>query len=155
MLGIEQNVGVQQSTKVTKGIWEVIITDPSLNKFTFGPSLISRYIMTDIISPYGQKSILYNTSPSKSGESITVSLNFEDIDDGNISDILFRASRAFYTKWEVTLVDNRTNDEHQLFTDEDFLVEPPIQYNKLFAVGFITENQKRGDSFFSLKIRLK
>jgi len=155
MLGIEQNVGVQQSTKVTKGIWEVIITDPSLNKFTFGPSLISRYIMTDIISPYGQKSILYNTSPSKSGESITVSLNFEDIDDGNISDILLRASRAFYTKWEVTLVDNRTNDEHQLFTDEDFLVEPPIQYNKLFAVGFITENQKRGDSFFSLKIRLK
>lgn len=54
MQGIERGVGLRTKPQVKKGTWEVIITDPSLNKFTFGPSLISRYVMTDVISPHGQ-----------------------------------------------------------------------------------------------------
>ncbi len=155
MRGIQQKVGVKKPAQAVKGLWEVILTDPSLNKFTFGPALISRYIMTDIISPYGQKSILYNTIPSDDESSISISLNFEDIDDGNISDIQFRASVAFYEKWEVILIDNRTSAEHELTVDQDFPVEPPIQFNKIFAMGFIPENQKNGDNFFELRLRMK
>lgn len=155
MRGLQQKVGVQNPAKVTKGEWEVILTDPSLNKFTFGPSLISRYVMTDIISPYGQKSILYNTIPNAEHGSISISLNFEDIDDGNISTILFRASKAFYDKWDVTLVDNRTDDKFSLTSDDDFVVEPPIQFNKLFSMGFIHENEKNGENFFELRLQLK
>jgi len=155
MRGIEQKIGVNQPSKVTKGVWEVILTDPSLNKFTFGPSLISRYVMTDIISPYGQKSILYNTIPSETTNSINISLNFEDIDDGNISDILFRGSKAFYTKWEVYLIDNRTNEKFLINQDQDFEVKPVIHFNKIFSMGFITENQKNGDNFFELRLKLR
>lgn len=156
MRGIQHAVDTKrQSTNTTKGVWEVILTDPSLNKFTFGPTLISRYVMTDIISPYGQKSILYTTIPSKKENELTVSLNFENIDDGSISDILIRASKPFYKKWNVVLVDTRTNMETVINEDEEYLVEPPINYNKLFAMGFIQENEKNGDSFFHLKLRLK
>lgn len=155
MRGIEQKIGVNQPSKVTKGVWEVILTDPSLNKFTFGPALISRYVMTDIISPYGQKSILYNTIPSEATDSISISLNFEDIDDGNISDILFRGSKAFYTKWEVHLIDNRTNEKFLINQDQDFEVKPVIHFNKIFSMGFITENQKNGDNFFELRLKLR
>jgi hypothetical protein len=155
MRGVQLKVGIQKPAKVTKGVWEVILTDPSLNKFTFGPTLISRYVMTDIISPYGQKSILYNTIPNEEHGAISISLNFEDIDDGNISDIQFRASNAFYDKWKVTLVDNRTSDEHSLTEDDDFEVEPPIQFNKIFSMGFIPENQKNGNNFFELRLTLK
>ncbi len=155
MRGIQQKIDVQKPSKITKGVWEVILTDPSLNKFTFGPSLISRYVMTDIISPYGQKSILYNTIPSTKKNAISISLNFEDIDDGNISDILFRASKPFYAKWDVTLIDNRTSEEVKLTADDDFEVEPPIHFNKLFAMGFISENEKKGQNFFELRLQLK
>lgn len=155
MRGIQQKIGVQKPTNVVKGVWEVILTDPSLNKFTFGPTLISRYVMTDIISPYGQKSILYNTIPKSKEASITIGLNFEYIDDGNISSILFRASKPFYSKWEVFLKDNRTNKEYPLKVDEDFNVEPPIHFDKLFAMGFTPENHKNGDTFFELSIRLR
>lgn len=155
MSGIQQKVGAKHPAKVIKGVWEVILTDPSLNKFTFGPSLISRYVMTDIISPYGQKSILYNTIPSEENDTINISLNFEDIDDGNISDILFRASKAFYAKWDITLIDNRTNEEYKLSSNDDFAVEPPIHFNKLFATGFISEYEKHGDCFFELRLSLK
>lgn len=155
MRGIQHTVATKRTVKVTKGIWEVILTDPSLNKFTFGPSLISRYVMTDIISPYGQKSILYTTIPTRKGEEMKISLNFEEIDDGNISDIQLRASSVFYTKWDVTLVDNRTGDEFPITLDQDFEVVPPIHYNKIFAMGFIPENEKNGENFFELRLRLK
>ena len=92
---INNMVGVQKPTKSIQGVWKVLLTDPSLNKFTFGPSLISRYLMTDIISPYGHSSILYNTLPTKVDDEISIPLNFEDIDDVNISNILIRASKMF------------------------------------------------------------
>ncbi|MBO6795400.1 MAG: hypothetical protein JJ895_15960 [Balneolaceae bacterium] len=155
MQGIEEQVGLKAQPQVKKGTWEVIITDPSLNKFTFGPSLISRYIMTDIISPYGQKSILYNTIPSSNEDTLVIKLNFENVDDCNISDIKIRSSRPLFQKWEVKLIDNRTGEVTSIQGDEDFQVEPPIQYNKLFSMGFILENQKKGDHFFELHLTQK
>lgn len=155
MQGMEKGVGLKAKPQVKKGAWEVIITDPSLNKFTFGPSLISRYIMTDIISPYGQKSILYNTIPASSNDELVIKLNFESVDDCNISDIKIRSSRSLFQKWEVKLIDNRTDETMPLNSDEDITIDPPIQYNKLFSMGFISENQKNGDHFFELHLKQK
>lgn len=155
MQGMERGVGLKAKPQVKKGTWEVIITDPSLNKFTFGPSLISRYIMTDIISPYGQKSILYNTIPSSANDELVIKLNFESVDDCNISDIKIRSSRSLFQKWEVKLIDNRTDETMPLNSDEDITIDPPIQYNKLFSMGFISENQKNGDHFFELHLKQK
>lgn len=155
MQSIERGVGLRTKPQVKKGAWEVIITDPSLNKFTFGPSLISRYVMTDVISPHGQKSILYNTIPASTNEELVIKLNFESVDDCNISDIKIRSSRSLFQKWKVTLIDNRTGEEMPLTADEDIAIEPPIQYNKLFAMGFISENQKKGDHFFELRLKQK
>ncbi len=155
MQGMERGVGLQTKPQVKKGAWEVIITDPSLNKFTFGPSLISRYIMTDIISPYGQKSILYNTIPASSNDKLVIKLNFESVDDCNISDIKIRSSRSLFQKWDVKLIDNRTDETMLLNSDEDITIDPPIQYNKLFSMGFISENQKKGDHFFELHLKQK
>ena len=52
---------VQRNRMVNNADWEIILTDPSLNKFNFGGNIPQNYIMTDIISPMGEKSILYNT----------------------------------------------------------------------------------------------
>lgn len=152
MRGVQARVGNKVQPGVKKGVWDVIITDPSLNKFTFGPTLISRYIMTDIISPYGQKSILYNTIPSNDEDKLVIKLNFEDIDDGNISDIKFQFSPLFHNKWNVKLLDNRNGDSTELKTNNNFEVDPVIQQDKLFSLGFVHENQKNGDTFFELHL---
>lgn len=152
---INNMVGVQKPTKSIQGVWKVLLTDPSLNKFTFGPSLISRYLMTDIISPYGQSSILYNTLPTKVDDEISIPLNFEDIDDVNISNILIRASKMFFAKWDMTLIDHRSNETLQITSEIDFKVEPSIKYHKLFGLGFITQRSKKNETPFELKLQLK
>lgn len=155
MRGIRNRVETQVQPRVKKGIWEVFLTDPSLNKFTFGPSLISKYIMTDIVSPYGQKSVLYNTISKDERQIVKIELNFEDIDDANISNIHFRSSASFFTKWEVELRDNRKGEKTFIQSAEDFEVEPAIKPDKLFGLGFINEGKRARSSYFELHLTRK
>jgi hypothetical protein len=153
MRGIQQRVESRVQQRVTKGVWEVIITDPSLNKFTFGPSLISHYLMVDIISPYGQNSVKYNTIQSNSNVQICIPLNFEDIDDCNISEIKVSSPSIFFKKWKLDIVDKRDGSVHPLNHNDSFTVEPVIIYNKLFGIGFMPMDKSLRPPFFELQIK--
>lgn len=138
--------------------WEVFLTDPSLNKFMFGPSLIGPHIMTDIISPQGQKSVKYNTLPEdeeKVTTDIVIRLNFEDIDDCSITNIKFTIIPNFFKKWEVILVDNRNGKTYPIKESMIFKVDPPIVCNKLYGVGFLKVRKRPNLCFFELRLKSK
>ena len=155
MRGIETQVAKQVQPKIKNGVWAVFLTDPRLNKFTFGPSLIGHYLMTDIISPYGQKSVKYSTLQYEDTSEIVIKLNFEEIDDCNITDIALTSNSIFFQKWKVTLVDNRDGSMYRIEKSTNFEVEPPIRYNKLFGMGFIPNNERPRPCFFELRLQKK
>ena len=153
MDGYQHGVDIKKlQPKVKKGVWEVMLTDPQLNKFTFGPSLIGQYIMTDIVSPYGQKSVLYNTVSTSDKPYIKIDLNFESIDDCNITAIRLVSTKLFFKKWKVSLVDNRKNEKYILSNSELFEDEPKIVLNKLFGLGFMPKNDTQKKNFFELHL---
>lgn len=145
-----QHVGSITSSK--KGNWEIILADPSLNKFSLGQPLTDKYITTDIISPYGEKSILYNTVSQQEGSSV-VSLNFEDIDQTKISSLSFKASLDFFKNWIVTIRDNRNNKSVEITEESVLPVNPIIELNKLANVGFVKGAKETGKSFFEIHLQ--
>jgi hypothetical protein len=155
MQEINNMVGVQKPEKLVHGVWKVLITDPSLNAFTFGHSSISKYLITDVISPHGHSSILYNTLPTKADEKISIPLNFEGIDVINRSSILIRASKIFFAKWDLTLIDHRSNESFPITSEIEFKVEPFIKSHKLFGFDFTTQRSKKNETPFELKLQLK
>lgn len=146
-----QKVGSKSSLK--NGNWEIILTDPSLNKFNFGNHITDKYITTDIISPFGEKSILYNTV-SREKDSITIiSLNFEDIDQTRIASLSLKASESFFQNWKVSIIDNR-NNKGVLLTGETLVyVVPVIELTKLANMGFVEGAIEKGKSFFELHLQ--
>ncbi|MBO6523351.1 MAG: hypothetical protein JJ971_05960 [Balneolaceae bacterium] len=137
---------------VKNGYWEVLLTDPGLNKFNFGKPLTDKYITTDIISPLGEKSILYNTVPNDSETGIVVGLNFEEIDQTRISEILVKASDTFFEHWQVILKDNRNDIRKVVTTETVFAIEPVIELNKLMRMGFSDQNPEKSKSYFELHL---
>lgn len=142
---------VTQPLKKT-GNWEILLTDPSLNRFNFGQHTTDKYISTDIISPYGQKSILYNTVPKESSKPVVISLGFDTIDNAKISSISFKASKDFYLNWKVLLYDNRSNSEIVINSDTEFYVEPNIEVNTLIKMGFFKDTLQSGQPLFELHL---
>ncbi|MCG8374362.1 MAG: hypothetical protein MI700_12545 [Balneolales bacterium] len=153
MQGIQYVVKSAKKAVLNTGLWEVILTDPSLNKFNFGAAMSGNYIMTDIISPFGKKSILYSTINDSYDREIMINLNFEDIDEANISCISFKGTKAFFDTWIVVLRDNRNGKERQISDSTDIDIEPAITYNRLMKMGFVSSIQKEGDHFFELRIK--
>ncbi len=137
---------------VKNGHWEVLLTDPSLNKFNFGKQLTDKYITTDIISPFGEKSILYNTVSRATNSKVVVELNFEEIDQTRISTISLKASEAFFEIWKVSLFDNRTGNPKKVSQETMFAIEPAIELNKLMKLGFSENQPVQGKTFFELHI---
>ena len=153
MQGFKQEVAVQKAQPTVKnGVWEIILTDPRLNKFTFGPSLIGQYVMIDILSPFGSKSVLYSTIPKTEESRMKVQLHFDRIDDCNISGIRMVSTNLFFKKWRVNLVDNRTGATHEIEGAELFEVSPPVVYNKLFGLGFMPKDERPSNCFFELHL---
>ncbi len=142
--------GLKQSVK--NGHWEVLLTDPSLNKFNFGKPLTDKYITTDIISPLGEKSILYNTVPRNPETSLVVGLNFEEIDQTRISDIAVKASDTFFKHWVVILKDNRNGLKKEVSGETLFAIEPVIELNKLMRMGFTDQDPDRNKFYFELHL---
>ena len=156
MQGIKEQVANKKvQPNVKNGVWEVMLTDPRLNKFTFGPSLIGHYVMTDIVSPFGQKSVHYSTISKDENSEIVVELNLNRIDDCNITGIRLVSTSLFFKKWNVHLVDNRTGAIHEFHQSELFDVEPSIVYNKLFGLGFMPEDEDKKECFFELHLKMK
>lgn len=145
-----QKVGSKPSLK--NGIWEITLTDPSLNKFNFGHQITDRYITTDIISPFGEKSILYNTIQNRS---VKVSLNFEEIDQTKIAKLALKASDSFFENWRVSIKDNRTNSTIKIIEETELYVTPIIELNKLAYMGFSEGAIEKGKSFFEIHLQLK
>lgn len=148
-----QKVGSIPSVK--NGNWEVILTDPSLNKFNFGHRITDKYITTDIISPFGEKSILYNTVQKEENSTVVVSLNFEDIDQTKISRISIKASDVFFQNWKVSIKDNRTGKKIEIPTAIELPVDPVIELNKLSNMGFVEGAIEKGKSFFEIQLEWK
>jgi hypothetical protein len=146
---------VQMPEKSVHGVWKILITDPSLNALTSGHSSISKYLITDVISPHGHSSILYNTLPTKADDEISIPLNFEGIDDINSSSILIRASKIFFAKWDMTLIDHRSNESFPITSEIEFKVEPSNKSHKLFGFDFTTQRSKKNETPFEIKFQLK
>tara|TARA_R110000868_G_scaffold235273_3_gene489034 strand:- start:3934 stop:4404 length:471 start_codon:yes stop_codon:yes gene_type:complete len=146
-----QQVG--SKPKLKNGNWEIILTDPSLNKFNFGNHITDKYITTDIISPFGEKSILYNTVSKEANSPVVVSLNFEDIDQTRIATLAFKASKTFFQNWKVFLIDNRTNQIVKVTKEIEFHVSPIIELNKLSNMGFVEGAVEKGKSFFEMHLQ--
>lgn len=149
----ERVVEYKLQQKTNKGVWEVLLTDPSLNKFTFGPSLIGHYIMTDIVSPYGQKSVIYSTISENGNNNFRIGLDFEHIDECDITGIQLVSTSLFFKKWMVSIVDNRNGESHHFSGSELFEVEPKIAHKKLFGLGFMPEKETRKNCFFELNLK--
>ena len=132
--------------------WEVILTDPSLNKFNFGRHITDKYLMTDIISPHGQKSILYNTVTNLNDGTVVIGLNFEEIDQTNIGSISVKSSEAFFENWKVVLKNNRNGEEVAVSSESIFELNPVIEINKLMDLGFIDKERERRKPLFELHI---
>ena len=141
---------LKQSVK--NGSWEVLLTDPSLNKFNFVEHLTDKYITTDILSPLGDKSILYNTIPHSSGSLMIVELNFQEIDQTRISEIMITASESFFKHWNVKLKDNRNGLSKEVSSETVFAVEPAIDLNKLMRMGFSEQEPEQSNSYFELHL---
>lgn len=151
MQGIQsQKVGSLTSLKNSN--WEVILTDPSLNKFNFAEHITDQYITTDIISPFGEKSILYNTVSKQKDSRVLISLNFQDIDQTKISSISFKASEKFFECWRVLLRDNRSNNEVELNKETVLSITPVIELNKFANMGFLEGSIADGKSFFDVHL---
>ena len=131
--------------------WEIILTDPSLSKFNFSQHISDKYIMTDIISPLGQKSILYNTVSKSAENKVIVGLNFEEIDQANVATITISGDKAFFENWDVVMMDNRTGKETSLKRPQIVEVNPPIEMNKLKQMGFV-DKEDRNKTHFDLYI---
>ena len=151
MVDIESKLKTAKAS-VTNTNWEVILTDPSLSKFSFGQHISDKYIMTDIISPLGQKSILYNTVTNNPGKEVCVGLNFEDIDEANVSTLNITGDPAFFENWNVVLRDNRNGKELKLNKPQVVEVTPPIEMNKLKNLGFSEERKEPLKTYFDLHI---
>ncbi len=132
--------------------WEVILTDPSLNKFNFGRHITDKYLMTDIISPHGQKSILYNTVTNLKDGTVVIGLNFEEIDQTNIGSISIKSSDAFFENWKVMLKDNRNEEAAEVSGESVYEINPVIEVNKLMDLGFIDKESGRKKPIFELHI---
>ena len=152
---INTMLGVQMPRKSVHRVWKILITDPSLNRFTSRSSLIGNYLITDVISPHGHSSILYNTLPTKADDEISIPLNFEGIDDINSSSILIRASKIFFAKWDMTLIDHRSNESLPITSEIEFKVEPSVKSHKLFGFDVTTKQSKKNETPFELKLQLK
>lgn len=150
-----QSVKVGSKSSVRNGNWEILLTDPSLNKFNFGHQITDKYITTDIISPFGEKSILYNTVQKGETRSVVVSLNFEDIDQTKIAKISLKASDPFFRNWKISIKDNRTNKEIEIAEETELPVSPVIELNKLSSVGFVDGAIEKGKSFFEIHLKWK
>lgn len=152
-----------QSTRVgtipskKNGNWEIVLSGPGKTKpkFQFGRHISSSFITTEITSPLGQKSIQYNTIPQSLSEEMLIVLNFEEIDQTNISSITIKGSENFLQEWKVTLKDNRNNRELKVRTDSKFPVTPIIEQNKLMGIGFINSLKKDSKSYFELRLTRK
>ncbi len=145
-----QKKGLTKSVK--NGSWEVLLTDPSLNKFNFVEHLSDKYITTDILSPLGDKSILYNTVPRSLNSVMIIGLNFQDIDQTRISEIVIKASESFFKHWNVELKDNRNGLIKEVSTETVFAIEPAIDLNKLMRMGFSEQQPEQSKSYFELHL---
>jgi len=150
-----------QSSKVgsipslKNGNWEIILTDPSLNKFNFGHQITDSYITTDIISPFGEKSIHYNTIQKETIRNVVVALNFQDIDQTKIAKLSIKASVPFFQNWKLSIKDNRTEKVFEIEEETEFSVNPIIELNKLSNMGFVEGALENGISFFELHLQRK
>lgn len=140
---------------VKKASWEVILTDPSLNKFNFGRHITDKYLMTDIISPHGQKSILYNTVTNLNDGTVSIALNFEEIDQTNIGSISIKSSEAFFENWKVSLLNTRNGEEVSISAESVIEINPVIEINKLKDFGFTSKENGRRKPIFELQISRK
>ncbi|GAB5407745.1 MAG: hypothetical protein BalsKO_01100 [Balneolaceae bacterium] len=147
-----QSLKIGSRISLKNGNWEITLTDPSLNKFNFGYQITDRYITTDILSPFGEKAILYNTVQKKS---VKIALNFEDIDQTKIAKLSFKASKAFFENWRVSIMDNRTNTKSKIIGETELYVSPIIELNKLSNMGFVEGALEKGKSFFEIHLQLK
>lgn len=132
--------------------WEIILTDPSLNQFNFGRHITDKYLMTDIISPHGQKSILYNTITNLSDGTVIVGLNFEEVDQANIGSISIKSSDAFFENWKVILKNNRSGEEIDVSVEGLIEINPVIEVSKIFDMGFVKKGDDRKQPTFELHI---
>lgn len=148
-----QSLKTAESSSLKNGKWEILLTDPGLNKFNFGKQLTDKYITTDIISPLGEKSILYNTVPSVTNSGIVVDLNFEEIDQTRISSISIKGSEAFFKNWKVLLQDNRNGLKKEVSTETTFAIEPAIELNKLMRMGFSEDHPIQNKCYFELHLQ--
>ena len=141
-----------EGRSLKNGNWEILLTDPSLNKFNFGKQLTDKYVTTDIISPLGEKSILYNTVPQFSETGIVVDLNFEEIDQTRISSISIKGSETFFENWTVQLQDNRNGVKKEVLSETTFAIEPAIELNKLMRMGFSENHPLENKCYFELHL---
>lgn len=116
--------------------WEIILTDPGLNKFNFGSKLPDNYIMTDVLSPMGQKSILFNTVPATSGSVLKIRLKMFDVDDAPIRMIYMHSINSFYTEWDVELIDQLHHKKYKISENQTIELEHTIRMNHLSGIGF-------------------
>ncbi len=150
-----QSIKVGNAPSLKNGNWEIILTDPSLNKFNFGHQITDTYITTDIISPFGEKSILYNTIQRDTIRNVVIALNFQDIDQTKIAKLIIKASKPFFQNWKLSIKDNRIDEVYEIEEETDFSVSPTIELNKLSSMGFVEGALEKGSSFFELHLQRK
>jgi hypothetical protein len=148
-----QSLDVQARSSLKNGNWEIIITDPSLNKFSFAEAMSNKYIMTDVISPLGQKLTLYNTVPSEDNKEMVIGLNMEEIDQARISSVTFKSTDSFFKNWSVELVDNRNQKTVPVSKEEKIEISPVIELNKLMQMGFTENSTDQNKPLFELRLK--
>ncbi|HCD52566.1 MAG TPA: hypothetical protein DEQ34_08970 [Balneolaceae bacterium] len=143
---------VQRNRMVNNADWEIILTDPSLNKFNFGGNIPQNYIMTDIISPMGEKSILYNTV-SQEGGTLCIGLDLFNVDQANVASITVKSVNQFFRSWKVKLRDNRNGKIYNVSNEEQIILTETLKVNKVFMVGFKNgETESRKNCVFELEL---
>lgn len=144
--------GVQSTTSKKNGEWEIILTDSSHSTFNFTGAMTNKYIMTDVISPLGQKLTLFNTIPSVNGEELVIGLNLKEIDQTKINSIRITSDKDFFTHWVVDLVDNRNDHSRSVSANEVLEVTPAIELNKLMSMGFTDNLTQKDKPLFELHL---
>lgn len=147
-----RELGVKAKSSQKNGDWEIILTDPSLNKFSFAEAISNKYVMTDVISPLGQKLTLYNTVPSKSDEKLVIGLNLEEIDQTRIKSISIKSNTEFFANWVVHLVDNRSEHSVSVSDNQVLDINPAIELNKLMSMGFTENSTRKNKPLFELHL---
>ena len=146
-----QHTRKENKLSLKNGEWEIVINDPDLDAFSFNHPMSNKYVVTEVVSPLGQKVTLYNTVP-KGDSNIQIALNMADIDQTRISSLKVSSNEKFFEIWEVRLIDNRDGSSLDIKEDQQIPIHPVIELNKLISMGFTGHDTQDEKPLFELKL---